>query len=387
MKLLVLLPRVPYPLEKGDKLRAYNQIKCLSKNNEIILCALTDRPVHPEAMKNLMPYCKVIYVLKLSKTGILFNLFKAFLKGIPFQTGYFYNTKIHKKLDQIIEKEKPDHIYCQLLRVAEYMIDQSIPKTLDYQDVFSKGIERRIHKSPFYLKPLLKLEYKRLLRYENRVFNHFDNKTIISKPDRDFIPHLMRERIHVIPNGVDFSFFKPMIREKDVQLVFTGNMGYPPNVNAAEFLVREILPLVHQKKPGVKVLLAGASPDNRVLALKSDKVEVTGWVDDIRECYARAEIFIAPMQIGTGLQNKLLEAMAMNLPCITSPLANEALHAKNGVEILVGNDPAEYALYILHLLEDKNFSDSIAKEGNKFVRSNYDWEIATGALDRIIKGL
>jgi glycosyltransferase involved in cell wall biosynthesis len=232
---------------------------------------------------------------------------------------------------------------------------------------------------------LLKLEYKRLLRYENRVFNHFDNKTIISKPDRDFIPHLMRERIHIIPNGVDFSFFKPMIREKDVQLVFTGNMGYPPNVNAAEFLVREILPLVHQKKPGIKVLLAGASPDNRVLALKSDKVEVTGWVDDIRECYARAEIFIAPMQIGTGLQNKLLEAMAMKIPCITSPLANDALQALPGNEILIGQSPAEYAQHILNLLDNKDFATAIAGAGHAFVLRNYDWERATGELERIIK--
>lgn len=387
MKILVLLPRVPFPLEKGDKLRAFNQIKCLSHNNEIVLCALSDCPVHPEAMKNLLPFCKTVYVLKISKTGIFFNLLKAFFKGIPFQTGYFYNRKVHKRFRQIIEKEQPDHIYCQLLRVAEYVIDQKLPKTLDYQDVFSKGIERRISKSPFYLKPLLKLEYQRLIKYENRVFDVFNNKTIISFPDRDLIPHPEKEKIHVIPNGVDFGFFKPMVRNKDVQLVFTGNMGYPPNVNAAEYLVNEILPLVHQKKPEVKVLLAGATPDKRVLALKSNKVEVTGWVDDIRECYARAEIFIAPMQIGTGLQNKLLEAMAMNLPCITSSLANEALHAKNGVEILVGNNPKDYANHILHLLDDKVFSASVAKEGNSFVRSNYNWEIATGALEKVIKGL
>jgi len=387
MKLLVLLPRVPYPLEKGDKLRAYNQIKCLSVNNEIILCALSDCPVHPEAMKNLLPFCKTIYILKISKPGIIVNLIKAFFKGIPFQTGYFYNSSVHRRFRQIIEKEQPDHIYCQLLRVAEYVKDQPLPKTLDYQDVFSKGIERRIHKSPFYLKPLLKLEYRRLLKYEKEVFDIFDNKTIISVPDRDLIPHPEKDKIHVIPNGVDFDFFKPLNREKDFHLVFTGNMGYPPNVNAAEFLVKEVLPLVHQTKPEVKVLLAGATPDHRVLALKSDNVEVTGWVDDMRECYARAEIFIAPMQIGTGLQNKLLEAMAMNLPCITSPLANEALQAKVGVEVLVGVDAKEYADHIIHLLENSDFSVSVAKAGSDFVWRNYDWEKATRVLDKLINGI
>jgi glycosyltransferase involved in cell wall biosynthesis len=161
-------------------------------------------------------------------------------------------------------------------------------------------------------------------------------------------------------------------------------MGYPPNVNAAEFLAREILPLVHQSKPGARLLLAGASPDKRVLALQTDKIQVTGWVDDIRECYAKARIFIAPMQIGTGLQNKLLEAMAMKIPCITSPLANSALGAKDGKDILVGNNPAEYAAHIIKLLENTAFADEIAEAGYHFVTGNYDWERATSKLEEMI---
>ena len=384
MKILVLLPRVPFPLEKGDKLRAFNHIRYLSKNNEIILCALNDSTVHPDAIKNLQPFCKSIHILNISKVRIAWNLVAAFFKGIPFQTGYFYNKKAQKQIDKIIASEKPDHIFCQLLRVAEYVKYQPIPKTLDYQDVFSKGVERRIEKAPFYLKPLFRAEYKRLIKYENQVFSWFDNKTIISKPDRDFIPHPEKEKIEIIPNGVDYEFFKPLNREKEYEVVFIGNMGYPPNVNAAEFLAREILPLVHQSKPGARLLLAGASPAKRVLALQTDKIQVTGWVDDIRVCYAKARIFIAPMQIGTGLQNKLLEAMAMKIPCITSPLANSALGAKDGIEILVGNNPSEYAAHIINLLENTTFADEIAEAGYRFVIGNYDWEQATSKLEEIM---
>ncbi len=386
MKLLVLLPRVPWPLEKGDKLRAYNHIKYLSKNNEIILCALNDTKVHPDALKNLRPYCSSIHILNISKASIGINLFRAFMKGIPFQTGYFYNRHAQRTINKVIREEQPDHIFCQLLRVAEYVKDQPIPRTLDYQDVFSKGIQRRIDRSPFYLRPLLKEEYRRLLDYEEELFERFDNKTIISRPDRDLIPHPDRDQIHIIPNGVDTDFFQPIDRKKDFDLVFTGNMGYPPNVNAAEFLVREILPEVRKTHPDIRLMLAGATPDKRVTALKSENVTVTGWVDDIRDCYAGARIFIAPMQIGTGLQNKLLEAMAMRIPGITSPLANNALCAKPGTEILIGESPQEYAAHIVQLLNDAAYADRIATAGHRFVLDHYNWEKATAELERVMRG-
>jgi len=385
MKILVLLPRVPYPLEKGDKLRAYNHIKYLAKNNEIILCALNDTEVHPEAIKNLQPFCKSIHIFNISKFSIAVNILKAFFKGIPFQTGYFYNKKAQKEIDRIIANEKPDHIFCQLVRVAEYMKNQSTPKTIDYQDVFSKGIGRRMENAPFYSKPVFRSEYKRLLKYEHDVFETFDNKTIISIPDRNLIPHPEKEKIHIVINGVDTDFFKPMDREKDYEIVFIGNMAYPPNVNAAEYLTTKVLPVVQKTKPEARLLLAGATPDKRVLALQSDSVTVTGWMDDIRDGYARAKIFIAPMQIGTGLQNKLLEAMAMKVPSITSKLANNALCAKDGKEILVGSTPEDYAVLIIKLLDNPEFANKIAEAGYQFVIDNYNWESATAVLEEVMK--
>ena len=385
MKILVLLPRVPYPLEKGDKLRAYNHIKFLAKNNEIILCALNDTQVHREAVKHLQPFCKSIHIFNISKFSIALNLLKAFFKGIPFQTGYFYNKKAQKEIDRIIADEKPDHIYCQLVRVAEYMKNQPTPKTIDYQDVFSKGIGRRIEKAPFYLKPIFRSEYHRLLKYEHQVFEMFDHKTIISIPDRDLIPHPEKDKIHIVINGVDTDFFKPMEREKDYEIVFIGNMAYPPNVNAAEYLANKILPLVQKSKPETRLLLAGATPDKRVMALQSNSVTVTGWMDDIRDGYARARIFIAPMQIGTGLQNKLLEAMAMKIPSITSQLANNALYAKDGKEILVGKTPEDYTRHIIKLLDNPEYSAKIAEAGYRFVIGNFNWESATAELEKVMK--
>ncbi|MDP4282525.1 MAG: glycosyltransferase, partial [Bacteroidota bacterium] len=173
-------------------------------------------------------------------------------------------------------------------------------------------------------------------------------------------------------------------REKEYDLVFTGNMGYPPNINAAEFLVNKILPLVLKNKPETNLLIAGASPNLRVSVLKSPHVEVTGWVPDMRECYARARIFIAPMLLGTGLQNKLLEAMAMKIPCITSPLANQALKAKEGEQILIANSNEEFAKAILRLLDDPVLSQKIAANGYDYITRNFSWEKETGKIQELI---
>lgn len=387
MRLFVLLSRVPYPLEKGDKLRAFYQIKELSKNNEIILCALNPlrKLDKQKAFRELQPYCRSINFIDLPWYGIIWNMKKAFLKGIPIQSGYFYSCRAKRKIKKLVEEYKPDHIYCQLVRTAEYFIKSDIPKTIDYQDVFSYGLKRRYNKTNWLFKPFFKMEYKRLLKYENKVFESFDNKTIISYPDQKLIDHPEREKIHIIPNGVDHDFFSPMERKKEYDLVFAGNMAYPPNVDAANFLVKEIMPIVWKEKPDSKVLLAGASPDRRVLALKSEKVVVSGWMDDIREAYASARVFIAPMRIGTGLQNKLLEAMSMKIPSITTKLANDALKAKDGEEVLIGNDANALAQNILKLLRDSEFYTKLAINGFQFVNTEYSWEESTAKLEKIMR--
>ncbi|PLX02281.1 MAG: hypothetical protein C0595_11260 [Marinilabiliales bacterium] len=387
MRLFVLLSRVPYPLEKGDKLRAFYQIKELSKNNEIILCALNPlrKLDKQKAFRELQPYCRSINFIDLPWYGIIWNMKKAFLKGIPIQSGYFYSCRAKRKIKKLVEEYKPDHIYCQLVRTAEYFIKSEIPKTIDYQDVFSYGLKRRYNKANWLFKPFFKMEYKRLLKYENKVFDSFDNKTIISYPDQKLIDHPEREKIHIIPNGVDHDFFSPMERKKEYDLVFAGNMAYPPNVDAANFLVKEIMPIVWKEKPESKVLLAGASPDRRVVALKSEKVVVSGWMDDIREAYASARVFIAPMRIGTGLQNKLLEAMSMKIPSITTKLANDALKAKDGEEVLIGNDAKALAQNILRLLEDDEFYTKLAENGFQFVNTEYSWEESTAKLEKIMR--
>ncbi len=386
MKIFVLLSRIPYPLEKGDKLRAYHQLLHLSKKNEIILCCLNDGTENPEARIKLEQFCKEVHFIHLSKFQIGINLLKGLFNKLPFQVNYFYHYSAQKVINTIINNSKPDRIYCQLIRTTEYVKHlTNIPKTLDYMDVFSKGIERRINSSNFILKPFFKKEYQTLVNYEKEVFDFFERKIIISNQDRSFIQHPQKQDIKIIANGVDVAFFKPIENTpKSYEIVFTGNMNYPPNIDAAVFLSEKILPKLHHYLPNAKLLIAGSYPSLEVLAQRNEHVHVSGWVDDIRDCYAASKIFIAPMQIGTGLQNKLLEAMSMKLPCITSPLANNALGAIDGVQILLAENIDQYVNHILTLLNYPDKAKEIAENGFNFVHQNYLWSINNQKLEEII---
>ncbi|MBL4593608.1 MAG: glycosyltransferase, partial [Flavobacteriales bacterium] len=283
-----------------------------------------------------------------------------------------------------ISIHQPDHIYCQLIRVTEYVRNSNINKTLDYMDALARGMERRVEDAPFYMKWFLKTETVRLKRYEHFIFEDFDNHVIISEQDRRLIVNVNNDNVVVVPNGVDYDTYKHAEAEKEYDLIFTGNMAYPPNVDSVVYLVNNVMPLVWKEQPNIRLVIVGAQPSAKVLKLKSEKVTVTGWVEDISEYYSKSKIFVAPMQIGTGLQNKLLEAMAMKLPCITSQLANNALGATHNENILIGNNESEYTKHIIELMGDINLQKEIAQKGYQFVKENYTWEGSTAVLEKLI---
>lgn len=381
-KLLVITSRFPFPLDKGDKLRIYHQIKQLAKSAEVHLISLSNQTISDEQLAELKEFCNTVNVYRINKLGSFFSLVEALFTKKPFQVALFYNRSIHKSIQAKIREIQPDHLYCQLVRCAEYVKEEfDIRKTIDFMDVLSKGIERRISTSPFYLKKVLQIEAERLKIYENIMFEYFDSHAIISSQDQELIYHTKRNEIQIIPNGIDTEFFSPKEnKKKEFSLLFNGNMQYQPNVKSAIYIVNNILPLVQKEIPQVNLLISGTSPTKEILDLASEKVTISGWMDDIRDAYNNAEVFIAPMQIGTGLQNKLLEAMAMQLPCVTSKLANNALKAKPNKEILIGNSKEEYAQLIIELLKNPSKREEIALTGQQYVRENFNWESSTKKL-------
>lgn len=381
-KVVFITSRFPYPLDKGDKLRAYYQLREMSKSCEIHLISISREQVSNEQLKELEKYCQSVSVYSVSIFQSIFGLIWAVLRGKPLQVGLFYNWRIKRQISKDIAIIKPDHLYCQLIRAAEYVKEEfGIPKTIDFMDVLSKGVERRIASSPIYLRRLLEIEAERLKIYENIMFEYFDHHSIISSQDQELIYHTQREQISIIPNGIDTEYFSPDLSvEKKYDFLFNGNMQYQPNVTSAIYIVENIMPLVWAKSPEATLLISGTSPTHEVKNLASDRVFISGWMDDIREAYNSARIFIAPMQIGTGLQNKLLEAMAMNLPAVTSKLANNALKATHNETIMIGKSKEEYAQFMCELLEDQTKRNELGRKGKDYVFANFNWESTTKKL-------
>jgi len=359
----------------------------LAKTNDIFLMAISHSKTSEANIEKLKELTPNILIKKVNIFEIYLRMAFSFLFSIkPFQTAYFYNKKIKKEFDIAVENFKPDVIYAQLIRTAEYIkTKDNFFRVLDFQDAFSIGMKRRAEKSKGLIKFFFNLEYKRLKNYEAKLFDFINAFTIISNTDRMLIDSNRKNEIEIIENGVDFDFYKPIEKEKKYDLVLTGNMSYPPNINSAEFLVNKILPDLLKIKPNLKVLIAGASPHSKVKKLASKNVTISGWLEDIRDAYSESKVFIAPMQIGTGLQNKLLEAMAMKIPSITSELANNALKAKEHTEILVGSSVDEYVKHIIKLLEDKKYANELAENAFKFVKQNYSWESSVNKLEQIFK--
>ena len=386
MKLIYLTSRFPYPINKGDKLRSFHQIKELSKQNDIYLISLSEIKVPKSSIKQLDKYCKSVYVYHISLINRIFNLFKTLINNRPFQVNYFYHHKIQKKINSNISVIKPDHIFCQLVRTALYVKDEhSIPKTLDYMDALSKGLERRIKISKFWQKPFVKMEWQRMKRFENLAFEFFNNHIIISSSDRNEIAHINNKNIEIIPNGIDANYYQKIITDKIYDLIFIGNLSYVPNIEAAKFISKKIFPLLQEKVPNIKILISGSNPSKKVLRLSNENIKVTGWVDDIRETYCSGKVFFAPMSLGSGLQNKLLEAMSLGIPCITSNLCNESLGATHMKNIIIGNSVEQYISQILNILSKPELISEIGKNGREFVNKKFSWESSNKILMEILK--
>lgn len=387
MKILVVLPRFPYPLEKGDKLRAYYQIKELSKHNEVYLFCVTHTKVLPEHIEQLKPFCRGIKVVHSPRLVNYKNVVRNYINTKSLQIGYWDSHKARRNYKKFERQVKPDVIYSQMVRTMPLVSRSVVPKVMDFQDALSMNTERRMDTAHGFWRYILHFEFKMLRSTEYNAFKIFDGLTIISENDSEAIPHRKNGDIHVIPNGVDFDYFKPMEHEKKYDIVFCGNMRYEPNVHASNYLVKRVMPLVWEEFPKATLLLAGAYPKHKVSQLANDRVTVTGFVDDIRECYASARIFAAPMQTGSGLQNKLLEAMAMGLPCVTTSIANDSLQAIRDTEILVGDTAQEFATHIINLLRNDEQRNELAANGTVFVHKNYSWETAGEKLEEVLRGV
>lgn len=374
MKLLVLASRFPYPLEKGDKLRLYYQLKEFARHHEVILIALHEEPITAEAYAAVAAFCPKIYTLPIKSAASVWHAVRAFMTGRPLQVGYFWRSRLQREIRHIIEAEAPDHIFCQLIRMADYARAQKPPTSLDYMDCFSLGTARRAASAPAWQAWLWRREARLLGAYEQAIYDEMHRCYIISDQDRKALGLAAGSKVSISPNGLDLQRFTPMADVPETaDITFVGNMGYFPNVQAACYLVDQLMPAVWELRPEATVLLAGARPAPAVQRLGQDpRVNVTGWVEDIRMPYQQGRVFVAPLFAGSGQQNKILEALALGRPCLTTPLVNDAIGAPPAA-IALASSAEEFVAQIIRLLDNPATRADMGQAGQDFVRAQMDW--------------
>jgi glycosyltransferase involved in cell wall biosynthesis len=384
MKILIALSRFPLPIDKGDKLRAYYQIKDLSKNNDLyVVCLVTKQPSAKD-LELMKSYCKEIVLVRLSYLQIGINLLLSLVNSLPFQVNYFSSRSMKSKIKELILLESIDLCYVQLVRsVKNIPFGLKTRYFIDYMDSLSEGMKNRYHFSRWYEKFLVGLEYKRLKKYEEQVFSSFNGGSIITEADAEVFPEGIKRKLSIISNGVEEHFFKQakgLIKKYD--LIFTGNMAYHPNVLACKFLVKEILPILKETYPDVKICIAGTNPTKEVLDLADRNTEVTGYVPHISDYLSQSKLFVAPLFSGSGLQNKLLESMASGMPTLTSPSAAKALGARNGIDLIVCKDKKEFAEQIILLIKNDRRAEELGLKGQNYVKARFNWTECNRLLEK-----
>ncbi len=374
-RLLVITSRFPYPLEKGDKLRIYHQLKDLSKAFEVCLIALNDESVEDESIDHIASIVNELHMVQVGGFSRLWGLLSSIFSKKPFQISYFYSNKARKTVNNIVQELQPDIIYSHLLRAGQYVDHLNYPLYIDYMDAFSLIMERRAASSGWLKRLFYKEEARRMRAHEIKSSKHFQGKSVISNQDQQYLQTLVNSNFDIISNGVDLEQFRPIVDiDKKYDIVFVGNMGYPPNIKAAFFIANQLLPILLKSKLDIKILIAGARPTRGVQFLANEHIAVSGYIEDIRLAYASAHVFVAPIFHGAGQQNKILESMAMGLPCVTTNLVNNAIGATDQKSICIGDEANKMADYIVELLHNREHYNFIRTNAITFVREHYTWK-------------
>jgi len=290
-----------------------------------------------------------------------------------------YNDYIQAKryIQNIINKKAIDVIHVYSCYTAQYVADiDNVIKIWDLCDSYYLSRKREIifEKSPFYFKKLVCA--RKFYNYEREMIDKF-SRTIFVSPIDAGVHSSFKEKITVIPNGVNLEYYnRKNINENNRTIIFTGHMEFSPNIKAVKYFVKKIFPLIKNSIPDVKFYVVGADPGEEITSLSNDDIIVTGKVDDIYSYLEKSSVFVSPMVSGTGIKNKVLQAMAMAKAIVSTPLGVEALPVTDGYEIFIADKPEIFAHNVIKLLEDRELRAKIGNNARRKVEKEYGWEIA-----------
>ena len=389
MKILFLSHRIPYPPNKGDKIRSFHILKFIAARGRIFLGSLIDDPRdsnYPAALQHL---CDSQCIEKINtKTKKIFSA-ASHLTNKPATVSYFHNRKLQAWVDMVLNNNTIDIIFCFSSTMAEYIFRSSSWKTvgshrvqllMDFCDMDSAKWLDYGQITPWPLSVFFTKEGRLLQQYEQRIAKTFNACFFSSSREKELFHTVHHSgNIDILQNGVDLDFFSPAYPlQKHLNiptLVFTGAMDYHVNIDGICWFVKKIWPEIKNKQKNVQLYIVGSNPVKDILNLAQiQDIHVTGYVEDIRKFYTMATVCIAPLRIARGIQNKVLEALAMAKPLVCTSSAFEGISAIPGKDLFVCDHPLDFAEQVLLLLSNQKLRQQTARNGRKCMEQLYSWE-------------
>jgi glycosyltransferase involved in cell wall biosynthesis len=425
-RVLILTPQFPYPPHQGTTIRNYNLIAGLARRHELHLLSFGD----PEKSQGtpLAGLCRTVQVVPAPQRTTRQRLAGLFFSRLPDMAQRLPSAGYCAALDAILEREDPDVVEVEGIELAQYLfqvaarrgdrekplliLDEHNAEYVLQQRAYetdtrqllpwrrsgdesggpgspgTMGRGRRLAGAVYSL-----IQWRRLRRYERQACLAADRVVAVSDADahalRSLVPGL--EPV-VVPNGVDIDHYTapiPPLSERPgpepCDLVFTGKMDFRPNVDSALWFAQQVLPLIRREAPDVRFWIVGQNPHPRLEPLRADPaVELTGWVEDVRPYIAAAAVYVVPLRIGGGTRLKVLEAMAMGKPIVSTAVGCEGFEVVDGQELLMADAPSEFAAAVLQLIRQPELRERLGRAAGDFAASRYDWHMIVPKLERIL---
>ncbi len=388
-KILFLTPRFPYPLVGGDKIKSYYLLRHLAAHHDVVLVSLYEGKQLPAQ------YRSALEQLGIRVFWIPYLAWKAWTKAvirIPTPTAAdiacFYDPAMQRIVDRLVAQEHFDVAMAFFIRTAEYVKHLPMPKILLAEDCRTLYQTRSYQHSKSHLFHHIGrwLEVQKLRRYEAEIVNYFDIVTLVSKVDIEAMQKLNpHARYRLLINGVDVSnipFRDEQQRRKD--LIFIGKLDVWANVLMIKRLVQNILPKIWAKHPEVKLRIVGAYPPRILYRYLSDRVQLLPNVPKVEDFLYQAAVFLHPHSGGSGIQNKLLLAMATGCPIITTPTGNQGIGARHQQHAMVGESDEELAAYAIQLLESPQLRSVLVRNARRYVEKYFAWENVYRQMDSVL---
>lgn len=390
MKILYICHRFPFPPKRGGKIRPFNMIRHLhGAGHKVTVCSLARTAAEAEEGRGIAPHCSALEVGIVSEPLQWARMIVRLPLTTPSSMGYFRSTDLKRKIDALLARQRFDLIFVHCSSVAQYVEHvRGIPKILDFGDMDSqKWLEYADHRR-FPLSLGYTLEGTKMLWAEKRLARRFDLCTATTRAEWETLEgYRTGAATDWFPNGVDAEFFKPTDGAYDADTIsFIGRMDYYPNQECMQRFCKDVWPLVRGERPAAKLLIVGADPSPAIRALAEiPGVIVTGSVPDVRPYVRRSALMVAPLAIARGTQNKVLEAMAMGVPVVTSRIAAGGVDAEPGRHLIVADTPAEVTAAVVRLLGDHAERARLAAAGRERMLSHHAWPGSMQRLDKIIE--